>query len=332
MMIRAGQFRSGFVIAALALAVLAFANGQASAACRTTGPNRVQITAGTAVAVTPAYDPYATGDRLHAFSVTVNNPSRTQTCSFALSFTRAALPARMSSGAFTLQYSVESLGGATLLQTTGFVFGSSPAAANRLAGFVGTRSSVTLSVRIRIPAGQTNVAAGTYTDNSVTIGVYEISGTSPIASVDTKAFSVSTNISPACQLPAPDFTTLDFTSAITAGAVNAAVIRRATFLGAACTQPSKIRLSGIALQPLVPAGAVAGFDSFIDYRAVGVFGAASATLTTKTGSAATSTGYNIASGPVTGATITIDVNLVAGNPILAGSYSTVLTVSIDPAL
>ena len=304
----------------------------AAAACQNAGANRVTITAGTSVSVTPAYSSQATSDQLFSFSVTVTNPHNSKTCNFALSFTRSTVPARMTNGAWTLQYSIESSSGTTLLQTTGYVAGTSPAAANRLAGFVGTNSSVTLNVRIRIPAGQTSAAAGSYSDSTVTIGIYEISGSSPVDTVDTKAFTVGATVVTACTLPTPDATTLNFTPAITDGVPNASYVLRSTFTSVACTQPSRIRLSGSALQPTPALSAASGFDNFINWRAYGVFSAASATLNTSSASSATSLDFNVPSGAVSGATITVDVNLVAGNPLLAGSYSAILTVSIDPNL
>jgi hypothetical protein len=321
---------SAWLLRAVVLATVA--DGGGALACTTSGPNRVVITAGTSVNVSPAYDPYAVGDRIQTFTVTVTNPSPTQTCNFALSFTRASLPATMTNGSTTLQYTIESTGGATLLQTTGFVFLTSPPAANRLAGFVGVSSSVNLTVRIRIPAGQTSASAGSYTDNTVTIGIYRLIIGLPIAIVDERTFTVTTTIAPACILPAPDNTSLNFTSAISAGLPDPLVVLRSTFTGVACTQRSRLRLSGSALQPSPAIGAVAGFDNFIDWQAVGVFGAATTTLTTSSASVATSAGYNVPSGAFTGATITVDVNLLAGNPIQAGTYSGVLTVTIDPNL
>ena len=304
----------------------------ATLACQTSGANRVVISAGTSVAVTPAYSAQNSGDQLHAFSVTIQNPHNSKSCSFALSFTRAALPATMANGASTLSYSVESAAGATLLQTTGYVFGSSPPNTNRLAGFVAANSSVTLNVRIRIPAGQTGAAAGSYADSTVTIGIYEISGGTPVGTVDTQPFTVTANVVTACTLPAPDAATLNFTPSITNGVPSSSYVLRSTFTGVSCTQPARIRLTGGALQPSVATPAASGFDNFIDWQATGVFSAATAALDTRSAVSATSAGFNVSSGAVSGATITVDVNLVAGNPVIAGTYSAILIVSIDPNL
>lgn len=248
------------------------------------------------------------------------------------SFTKAILPATMTNGTSTLQYSIESTGGATLLQTTGFVFFASPPAANRINVTIGPGASVSVSVRIRIPAGQTGATAGSYLDTSVTIGIYELLFGLPFRIVDEASFSVSALIVGSCVLPAPDVSNLNFTSAISSGIPNPGFVLRSTFTGVSCTSPSRIRLTGSQMAPTPATGAIAGFDNFINYQAIGQFGAATATLRTDTATQVTSTGTNVVSGAVTGATITVDVNLLAGQPIIAGNYSSILTVTIDPSL
>ncbi len=195
-----------------------------------------------------------------------------------------------------------------------------------------TQSSKTIQVRIRIPAGQTSASAGSYSDASVTIGIYDRIGNLVFRVIQETTFTVTATVVSSCILPAPDFASHDFTTAITLGLPNAAVMRRSTFTGVSCTQPSRIRLSGSALQPTVAVGAATGFDNTINWVATGVFGAASVTHQTTSGTATTSTGFNAPSGAVSGATITVDINLVAGNPIIAGSYTGILTVSVDPNL
>ncbi len=86
------------------------------------------------------------------------------------------------------------------------------------------------------------------------------------------------------------------------------------------------------MTPSPAAGAAAGFDNFINYQAIGQFGAATATLRTDTATQVTSTATNVVSRAVTGANITVDVNLLAAQPIITGNYSSILTVTIDPNL
>jgi hypothetical protein len=97
-----------------------------------------------------------------------------------------------------------------------------------------------------------------------------------------------------------------------------------------CTAPTIVRLSGDAMQ-LQPAGASPGFDSHIDYRASARFGAASALLDTSVAGQASSGTPNTTSGATANGSITVDVNLLAGRPLLAGTYAGTLTVSVEPS-
>ncbi len=96
------------IVAVVLIAIMVAWSPQAAAQiCQVSGGNAVTITAGTSAAVTPAYDPNAAGDTIFTFSVTITNPHPSRTCDFSLSFTRATLPATMSNGTSTLQYSIE---------------------------------------------------------------------------------------------------------------------------------------------------------------------------------------------------------------------------------
>ncbi len=302
--------------------------------CTKNGSKATVISAGTSTTVTPSYDPIAVADQLHNFSVTIINPksSPNATCDLALSFTRASLPATMTNGSTTLEYSIESPGGATLLQTSGFILSTSPQAANRIDLTLAPGGSANVSVRIRIPAGQTSATTGSYADGSVTVGIYELSSGSPLQTLDEHIFTVNASITSGCTLPAPDVSTLNFSSAISQGIPNPGFVLRSTFNGVSCTAPSRIRLTGSPLVATPAIGAVAGFDNAIDYLAIAQFGAASTALNTTVATQVTSAGTNVASGAVSGATVTVDVNLLVGQPILAGTYASVLTVTIDPSL
>ena len=287
-----------FAIAALSITVCSVAS---FAACQINGANAVVISSAASVVVPTAYNPYSPSDLVYDVSVTITNAHSSKDCNFGLSFTRSTLPAVMTNGGSTMQYSIEKTSGGSLLQTVGYVAGSSPASASRLDGYVARSSSTTLTVRIRIAAGQTSVVQGTYADTFITAGLYEVASGAPIAIIQEKAFSVSATVTSACQLPAPDISSHDFSAAITSGLPSSAVVRTSTFTGVSCTQPARIRLSGSALQPTSAISTVAGFDNFINWQATGSFGAATATLSTATASTVTSTGYNQASGNVSGA-------------------------------
>ena len=110
----------------------------------------------------------------------------------------------------------------------------------------------------------------------------------------------------------------------------AADLRSVAFDGVSCTAPTLVRLSGDAMQ-LHPAGASPGFDSHIHYRASARFSAASTVLDTSVAGVASSGTANTASGATANGSITVDVNLLAGKPLLAGTYAGTLTVSIEPS-
>jgi hypothetical protein len=148
--------------------------------------------------------------------------------------------------------------------------------------------------------------------------------------VEYRNFAVTSLVQQTCNLPPPSAWTLDFTSAISNGLPNATTLS-VSFSGVACSAPARIRLSGEALKN--PAIApVANFDNFINWQASATFGAANVLLDTSTSSQVTSGSQNVGSGPTSSATITIAVRLLAGRRIIAGHYSNILTVTIDPAL
>lgn len=251
------------------------------------------------------------------------------TCRGAITFYRQALPARMTrlGGGGGRTYTIQSApGGGTPL-----VFASWPPA-NRTLDFTvqgghGTqRHTLTLTVYVAADGGW--LAAGSYTD-SVLMKVldranngYEI--------VKYQNFTVSSLVQPLCDLPPPDKLNLDFTSTITSGVPSSATLI-ATFSGVACSAPARIRLSGEPLiNPAIPPAA--NFDNFIDWEARADFGSAHVVLDTRVSNQATSAGQNVLSGATQSATITLSVRLLAGRRVIAGHYSNILTVTIDPAL
>jgi len=136
-----------------------------------------------------------------------------------------------------------------------------------------------------------------------------------------------------CSLGVASPASLSFSAPEIPQGVPSPAIVKSTALSAACTAPTFLRLTGSALTPSPAIPPASGFDNFINYRAVGSFGAASTTLnTTTTPTTAVSPTRNVTSGPITTGTVNVDVNLLAGQPVIAGTYSGVLTVTIDPNL
>lgn len=252
------------------------------------------------------------------------------TCKGGITFYRQqGIPARMSrlGGAGARAYTIQpSPGGGTPL-----MFAAWPPAGRTLdfnvQGARGTqRHTVTLTVYVAADGGW--LTAGNYADSVLmkmldrSHNGYEI--------VKYQSFSVTSTVQQLCDLPSPDKLNLDFTSTIINGLpTNAALI--ATFSGVACSAPARIRLSG---EPLINAAIppAANFDNFIDWEASADFGNAHVVLDTRVTNQATSAAQNVLNGPTQSATITLSVRLLTGRRVIAGHYSNILTVTIDPVL
>ena len=312
------------------LALLTSCGAAAEAAC-VTGASGVHITGGTTVNVSPVYNPFGGPDQIYSFTVQVTNSSAAA-CSAGLSFTRSSLAARMSSGGNTLDYGIESAGGIPLLQTAGFSIGVTPVALNRIDFTAPANSTTPIQVQLRIPSGQL-AAPGSYADTLATIGLYEIALGIPVAVIDERAFTANSAVNAVCELPPPDVSTLNFSGAITNGRPNAGVVHRASFANVKCNAPTRVHLLGDALRPSIALPGTPGFDNFINFHAAASFGSAAVALDTNPDPAiesALSAGYS--PGATISGHIDLDVNLTAGNPVLAGSYSATLTIEVDPNL
>jgi len=183
--------------------------------------------------------------------------------------------------------------------------------------------------------------AGTYTDPSFTITLHRSSlyGNND-GVIKTLSAPVSATVIKTCAIDtaSPSAGTLAFpSSSLAAGLPNPATVKAYSTL-VSCSFPTRVQLIGKVLLPTSPANAQPGFDNFINYRAVGTFGAASAAMTTSFVQNASPTvavdsgGTNIASGTTLSGTLGVDVNLVRGNQVLAGTYTGVLVVRLDPTL
>lgn len=273
-----------------------------------------------------AYDPFG-GEETREVTVGVKSRSSGQ-CDVALTFQRPSLPPVMSRRASTLEYAIEGSGGNSLVQTTD---GNGCAPANRI-DFFGMRKGDTRSavVRVRLPAGQVR-QAGDYADEHVDLVLAGLNEhREPSRHILRKRFKANTRVIAKCVLPPPTPATHNFSGAITQGVPNPAQIRTSTFSNVQCTAPAKIRLIGNAMQPSAPLAPRSGFDNFINWRAAATFGNANAVLATSTTQQVDSQYNNLSSGPTLNGTINVGINLLRGKPLIAGTYSSTLTVAIDP--
>ncbi|MDX2158587.1 MAG: hypothetical protein SFW09_18970 [Hyphomicrobiaceae bacterium] len=280
------------------------------------------LTSGTSITVTPAYAPFSGSSVTSPFAVTVRNGSGGN-CSIAPIFVRSSAPIAMSNGSFSLTYDINYNG------TSVAIINGQP-----LSGFyvtLGGNSSFTFNTfNVAIPASQTSAAAGTYTDTAMAIHLYAYRFGWQL--VRTYPLTITATINKTCTMSAASPASLNFTSAISNGIPNPAVVLTSTLSSINCTAPSKITLSGSAMQHVPAIGAAAGFDNFINYQATGTLGGATATLTTSSGSTVTSSGYNVPTGTTVGASLPVNVNLLTGQRLQSGTYSTTLSVTIDPTL
>lgn len=289
-------------------------------------PTSFRISTFTASSMSVAnYNPFSgVGTR----DVTITATS-TAACAFSIAFYRTPIAAVMSQGGSQLSYGITSVGGGnSYIALTNTV----PAVANRIDVVTTGAQTITRTVQVRIPANQV-VADGAYSDTGVIMVLLSFNSANNTWYYIQRAVTPAATVPKVCRLDAPSPATLAFAATdIPNGVPNSGVVRSST-MTAACTAPTIVRLTGSALVQTPAAGAVAGFDSNINYRAIATFGAATATLnSTAAVTSASSVAKNVASGATASGNIGVNVNLVAGNPVIAGSYSSVLTVTIDPNL
>jgi hypothetical protein len=306
--------RTGFrFVAAVAVGASCLA-GTAKAACMVSDIKSITFT-GTSLA---SYNPFTSySPQLVTVTVSANGPCG----AVELAFLSPSTLARMS-GPDLLSYDVQQQAGGTSLLYGGGI-PSSTAHIDIGAGNVGSAT-----VQVSVPAGQV-VPDGAYGDTGLAAHVFD-KADSTFTLLKAAAMPVTGSVAKVCQFTAPTSPTLNFTSAIANGQPNPGHVRSVTFDGVSCTSPTIVRLSGDAMQ-LQPAGTSPGFDSHIHYRASARFNAASAVLDTSVASEASAGTPNTTSGATVNGSITVDVNLLAGNPLLAGTYAATLTVSIDPS-
>jgi hypothetical protein len=301
------------IVPVVAVAISSCLAGTAEAACMASDITGISYTS---TSLSP-YNPF-TSYSPKLVTVTV---SATSTCAVELAFLSPTVPARMS-GPAPLSYDVQLSGSATSLLYGG---GTPPNTAHIDIG-VGNVGSA--SVLLSVPAGQV-VPDGSYSDANLVTHIFDKAGTT-FTLLKTAAMPVSGSVAKVCEFTAPRSVTLNFTSAIANGRPNPGHVQSVAFNGVSCTAPTIVRLSGDAMQ-LQPAGAASGFDHFINYRATATFNAAIAELNTSVPGEASSVTRNTSSGATVDGSISVDVSLLAGEPLLAGTYAAILTLSIDPS-
>jgi len=303
--------------AALVLILLAatFFSTQSRAACL---PADITSLTYSSTALAP-YNPFS---GFSPKSVTVS-VSASKACSVEVAVLSPSVPAQMT-GAGLLAYDLQGAAGASILYQ-----GGNPAGTVHVdIPGSGTPGSATLLIALQ--AGQI-VADGAYADTGLTLQAFDKNGAiyTPLKSA---GMSVAGTVAKVCQFTLPQSPQLNFSSAIVNGLPNSNVSQTVTFTGVSCTAPTVVQLNGARLQSLDSPNATGGFDNFIDYIASAVFNSASAVLDTSAQTQSTSLGRSTAGGATVDGTLSVNVRLRAGRPLLAGRYQTTLTVTIDPSL
>lgn len=175
------------------------------------------------------------------------------------------------------------------------------------------------SIPFQIPANQTGRPAGSYQRVFTTRLYNVITG----GAFQETSVLVTVNIAPSCTLPPPTASVLDFSPAIQNGRIPATYQRTLSFNNAGCNGPARITLSG---QPMkIPGNATA---PSIHYAANAILGNAAVTLDTR---ASSSSIANMVTAPVSGSIPVSITVLPTAAPLLAGTYSSVLQVSLEPS-
>lgn len=177
--------------------------------------------------------------------------------------------------------------------------------------------NLTMDIPLSIPANQLGRAAGTY-QNTFTLHLKNIMG----GTFQSLPLVISAHIQPSCTLPPPSVASLDFSAGIHNGIVTMPVQHTLTFNNAGCTGPARLSLSG---QPLrLSNNPIAA----LHFTSTATLGSNSVNLDTRQNTSA----FTIANSAPASGTIPLSITLLPnGNRLPAGTYSSVLTVSLEPA-
>ena len=289
---------------------------------------------------------YPTAPTAQARTLTVSGTYNTNgsagTCTVAISFNRASLPATMAisgGGGSTLPYTITSAagGGNTLLYTGAGV----PAAANRLAvsfasagpNLTNRAFTTTLTAYALAQPGSPQ-AAGSYSD-SLVLHVFNVRTGGTATNLINPGFTLSGTVAKVCTIggvatPAADSATIPIT---TAGAVNTAAINR-SYASAACNTPSNLQLTSQSGAVKNTGAAPTGFTNLINYSASATFSGAGATLNTATIATATGAEAGTAvstSGVTPSGTLSVTITPQANaKPLITGTYTDTLRITITP--
>lgn len=286
------------------------------------------------ITVTPAapaissYNPYNGISSTQTFTVTftrdnqgVNNPCRVGVYVLAGNITKV-----LTNGANTLNYDMK-VSGTSVLSPLG-----SPPAKAPIILTANRNSSDQATITFEVPGNQVKPALGTaYADNATVVITSINNSNQPTGTQRTRPITPQASVSKTCVFGTPSATTLAFAAGDIPNGLPNEGVAKTTSMSGSCTAPSFLRLSGQALQQTPAPPPRSGFDNFINYTATSTFSSGSVTLNTTTTPQTVSTPSIGAANSVVSGSVAVSVNLKKANPVIAGSYSGTLTISLEPA-
>jgi hypothetical protein len=271
-----------------------------------------------------AYSPFSPADLTGVTTVTIANTGD-ETCPLAAVFT-AENGGRLRNAGETLGYGLETLDGAALLNPPSL---TDPEAGQHFPVTLAGGQAASMSVRARVPPQQIS-PPGTYEDRTALLRLYHMPSHGFPSLLSETPFPVAAEVAAVCRIAPPQPATLDFTEDIGTDASPKGEWRGVQFPETACNTSARLQLEGRALAR-EGGTAPTGFDAFIDIEAFASFQSVTATLLTD-GADEPITAQSLPTAQDgTAAPLDLQVRLRRGKPLAAGTYQSVLTITLEPS-
>jgi len=292
--------------------------------------NTCEDGAGVRVVGTPAlafhdpYNPFASSDLSATIPLSLANHSP-MTCELAIIFVSPDGNGELVDGGETLSYTLETTGGTPLLRHAGTAV---PEAGAHMSLTLAPGDTGTISVRARVPARQLK-SPGTYLDSTMQMRVYQLGQSGGFNTMlHQSAITVSLDVAAVCKIAPPTPATVDFSGDIGVDGRPRGNAQAAQLHEAACNTSGRMKLSGTPLRHEAGLN-LTGFDDFLNFEAEAQFGAVVATLITSSADPPDESTSALTSG-LTNAPIDINLRLQPGRPLVAGHYSGILSITLEP--
>ncbi len=304
------------VVAAVVLSGPAIAD-EACDDAKISGPARL--------AITEHYSPFAASDLTSVGTITITNLSDAA-CPLAVVFA-ADDGGQLRRAGEAVNYALETLGGATLLNPLG---AGDPQTGPHLDLTLAGQETASLNLRARVHARQM-ASPGQYTDSTAVVRLYHHPQSGFPELLRERSFPVSADIPAVCELSPPQPATLDFTPDIGPDARPLGAWHNTQMPYAACNTGARMRLSATALMHDGHDGeAREGFDNFIDLEARAAFRSATTMLLTQ-GVTPRSVQSARTHGDGGEDEVRVQVRLIPRRPLSAGRYQSVLSITLEPS-